>query len=281
MPNKLLLIDGHNLLFQMFYGMPNKIEGKDGKSIEGVWGFTSALLKMIKKVEPTHILVIFEGEETLNRQIMGGYKKNLVNMIHSSNDKNPFLFFPEIKAVLSELKIPFFETKDGLETSDYIKEYCETSPQNYEIVISSLNYNYVSLITERISLLTYRGVSSTLYNPAKVESKWKIKPAYFADYKALVGDTSDNIAGIPRIGPKMAANLIQEFGHVEDILNSIDQITKENVRLTLDIFKKDLLTNLELIRFKGTKDLPISFEDLTYDPIERNTKEILTKVEIL
>lgn len=282
MSNKLLLIDGHNLLFQMFYGMPNKIEGKNGRSIEGIWGFTGALLKIIKKIEPTHILVIFDGEQELNRQnINENYKKNRINYENVEMEKNPFTILPDIKAVLEELQIRYFETTNGFETDDYIKEYCETYKNNCEIVISSFDYDFISLVEEHISLLTYRGANSVLYTPEKVKTKWKIEPKYFADYKALVGDASDNIAGIPRIGPKMAASLIHEFGHVEDILKNIENIEKDNIRLTLDIFKNDLMTNIELIRLKGTGEIPIKLEDLLILQTDRKTKEILTKIEII
>lgn len=282
MQNKLLLVDGHNLLFQMFYGMPNKIEGKNGRSIEGIWGFTGALLKIIKKVEPTHILVIFDGEQELNRQAINeNYKKNRLNYNNVKEEKNPFSILPDIKAVLEELQICYFETTDGFETDDYMKEYCQIYKDQCDIVISSCDYDFVSLVDEHTSLFTYRGASSVLYTPEKVTSKWKIEPKYFADYKALVGDASDNIAGIPRVGPKMAASLIHEFGHVEDILQNIDKITKDNIRLTLDIFKNDLMTNIELIRLKGTGNIPIKFQDLTYNQIDRKTKEILTKLTIL
>ena len=96
---KLLLIDGHNLLFQMFYGMPNKIIGKNGQNIEGVWGFTSALLKIINKVEPTHILVILNGEQKLDEN----NKNNRENF--QEMEKNPFSILPDVKKVLEERKI--------------------------------------------------------------------------------------------------------------------------------------------------------------------------------
>ena len=93
MQNKLLLIDGHNLLFQMFYGMPNKIEGKNGRNIEGIWGFTGALLNITSQVNPTHILVIFDGEQELNRKKEAeNYKKNRMDFTKIEENKNPFSF---------------------------------------------------------------------------------------------------------------------------------------------------------------------------------------------
>lgn len=280
--NKLLLIDGHNLLFQMFYGMPNKIIGKDGKSIEGIWGFTGALLKIIKKVEPTHILVIFDGEQELLRNKEDeNYKKNRMSFENVEAEKNPFSIFPDIKRVLDTLNISYFETTDGYETDDYIKEYCKIYEKDYEIIISSFDYDFISLVNKHVTLLTYRGTATTLYTQEKVLSRWKIKPEFFADYKALVGDSSDNIAGIPRIGPKMAATLINEYGTVEKILQNRENIKKDNIRLTLEIFEHDLLHNIKLIRLEGSNQIPITIEKLSYQKKEKKTKEILMELDLL
>lgn len=282
MQNKLLLIDGHNLLFQMFFGMPNEIPGKDGQNVAGIWGFTGALLKIINQVNPTHILVIFDGEQELNRKKESeNYKKNRIDYTKIASEKNPFSILSSIKAVLEELQIKYLETQDGFETDDYIKEYCKTYENITDIVISSWDTDYLSLVNEHVTLLTYKGKSSVLYTPEKVKSKWKIDPSFFADYKALVGDAADNIAGIPRIGPKMAVSLINDFGHVETILENIEHIQKDSVRLTLDIFKNDLMTNIKLIRLNGIGSIPISLEKLKMNKQERKTKEILKSIELI
>ncbi len=281
MQNKLLLIDGHNLLFQMFYGMPNKIEGKNGRSIEGLWGFTGALLKIISQSNPTHMLVIFDGEQELNRKKESeSYKKNRVDYTKIEEDKNPFSILPDIKAVLEELKIKYFETTDGYETDDYIKEYCK-NVSACEITISSWDTDYISLVNDHVTLLTYKGKNSIFYNQEKVKEKWKIDPSYFADYKALVGDPSDSIAGIPRVGPKMAVSLINEFGHVESILENIDKIKKDSVRMTLDIFQEELKKNIKLIRLEGTNNIPIPLDELKISKMDRKTKEILKKLDYI
>lgn len=281
MQNKLLLIDGHNLLFQMFYGMPNKIEGKNGRSIEGLWGFTGALLKIISQSNPTHMLVIFDGEQELNRKKESeSYKKNRVDYTKIEEDKNPFSILPDIKAVLEELKIKYFETTDGYETDDYIKEYCKNASA-CEITISSWDTDYISLVNDHVTLLTYKGKNSIFYNQEKVKEKWKIEPSYFADYKALVGDPSDSIAGIPRVGPKMAVSLINEFGHVESILENIDKIKKDSVRMTLDIFQEELKKNIKLIRLEGTNNIPIPLDELKISKMDQKTKEILKKLDYI
>ncbi len=281
MQNKLLLVDGQDLLFQMLFGMPNKILGKNGQNIEGVWGFTQALLKMIDMFKPTHILVIFDKEHKKVKRSPSDFYKNLQNESEEKEEKNPLIILPEIKKVLEELHISYFETKKEYGLEDYIKEYCKQYENKSDIIISSWDYDLIGLINEHVSLLTYKGKSSILYTPEKVMTKWKVKPEFFADYKALVGDNTNNIAGIPRVGPKMATNLIKNYGHVEDILKNISLIPKENVRLTLDIFQKDLLQNIQLIRLKGTSDIPITLEHLKWENEKTETKEILKKVDLL
>lgn len=276
---KLLLIDGNSLLFQMFFGMPCKIEGKQGQNIEGVWGFTTALSKLISKIKPTHMLVIFDGED--EQEIINPYKKTRLSYQSVPEEKNPYSILPTVKMVLEELKIKYLETKKGLTTSSYIKEYCEQYHNTCEIVISSYDYDYISLVNSKVSLITYKGENSTLYNEEKVKNKWKIAPQHFADYKALVGDSANNIAGIPRIGPKMAADLINQFETVENILEQKGKISKPNVRLTLDIFQNDLKNNLKLIRIERSNEIPINLEQLIWEKKEYGTKEILEKIEII
>ena len=282
MNQHLLLIDGHNLLFQMFFGMPNKIPGKDGRGIEGIWGFTGALLKIIDKIKPTHVLVIFDGEQKLNREEWScNYKKNRPNWSNVDAEKNPFSILKDIQTVLTELGISFFETTNGYETDDYVKEYCKEYESTCNITISSFDYDFISLVNDHITLLTYRGSNSTLYDEEKVLTRWKIKPEFFPDYKALVGDSSDNIAGIPRIGPKMAVQLINEFGHAEEILNQKEKISKEAIRSMLNIFEGDLRNNLNLIRLTGTDHLPILLSDLKWVNPSFKTKELLTKLNYI
>ncbi len=278
MQNKLLLIDGQNLLFQMFYGMPAKITGKNGQNIEGVWGFTKAILNMSEMIHPTHILVIFDGAHTLDHK-MNFYRKCF--MEEPEEEKNPYEILEDIKRVLEELHIAFFETKKEYKINDYMKEYVKRYEKNSEIVISSWDYDFIELVSNHVSLLTYKGKSSSLYTPEKVLAKWKIKPEYFADYKALVGDDSSHIAGIPRVGPKMATTLIKDFGHVEDILKNIAAIPKENVRLTLDIFQKDLMNNIKLIRLEGSHEIPITLEELKWEDFQMKTKDVLQKLDLI
>ena len=129
--------------------------------------------------------------------------------------------------------------------------------------------------------MSFKNCTCSWFTKEKIKNKWKIEPQFYADYKALVGDDKNSISGIPRIGPKLAASLINDYGHIEQILNHIEQIPKDNVRLTLDIFQKDLLTNIELLRFPIRKITPYPLENMKFDNQKNSVKELLKRVNLL
>lgn len=256
MPNKLLLIDGQSLIWQTNHKLPQKIEGKNGQSIEEIWWITKILQKMLEEVKPTHLLVLFEKE-------------------WKDNQKKEWLL-----AILEELALTYVEaTKESIPA--LIQTYCHTYQADSEITIGTASFDYFNLVTNRIKVLSFKNGNCTWYTKEKILNKWKVNPEFFADYIALVGDEKNSISGIPRIGPKLAAELINEYGHIEQILENRDRILKDNVRLTLEIFQNDLLTNIELIRFpkQNLKTKPL--EEITCSYHESTVKELLKKVNLL
>lgn len=155
--NRLLIIDGSNLLFQMFFGMPARIVNEDGKAIQGTLGFVGALLKIIRKTEPTHTVVLFDGEHENNRCALNpDYKANRIDYSTVSNDKNPFSQLPDVYAALDYLAIKHKETTD-CEADDLIASYALSGGQEMEIIISSFDSDFFQLITDKVSVLRYRG----------------------------------------------------------------------------------------------------------------------------
>ena len=121
--NRLLLVDGSNLLFQMFFGMPARIVNKQGKAIQGTLGFVGALLKIIRKTQPTHIAVLFDGEHENDRsRINADYKANRADYSQVSEEENPFSQLPDVYTALDFLQIEHAETED-CETDDWIAGY--------------------------------------------------------------------------------------------------------------------------------------------------------------
>ena len=155
--SKLLLIDGHCLLFQMFYGMPARIVGKNGHAIQGTLGFVGALRKMIAMTHPTHVAVIFDGEVHNPRtDLDADYKANREDFSDIDEDDNPFSQLPDIYAALDLMGIAHTETTD-CETDDVLAAYAKTYGQDSAIVIASQDSDFFQLISDKVTILRYRG----------------------------------------------------------------------------------------------------------------------------
>lgn len=142
---RLMLVDGSNLLFQMFYGMPSRIVNRDGKPIQGTLGFVGALLKMIRMINPTHLAVFFDGECANPRQKLDGeYKANRVDYSKMAQEDTPFYQLPDIFCALDYLKIPYQETKD-CEADDWFAGYALGMGEDCEITIVSQDSDFFSV----------------------------------------------------------------------------------------------------------------------------------------
>ncbi len=239
--NKLLIVDGHNLLFQMFFGMPARIVNKDGKAIQGTLGFTGALLKIIKMVKPTHIAVLFDGERHNPRNDLDeNYKANRIDYDTVPEEENPFTQLNDVYKALDFLEIKHCETT-VCETDDVIAAYALKCGIDNEIIISSFDSDFFQLITENVRVLRYRGDNTQIYDTEFFFNKFGILPDFYADYKSLTGDTADNIKGADKIGPKTAAVLVNQFGGVENIIANAEKITRPSI-------KKSVIENTERIR---------------------------------
>lgn len=282
MKEKLLIVDGHNLLFQMFYGMPNKIYNQDNVPIHGVIGFVGALLKIVDINNPDYILVLFDKEQKILRQEQNkDYKSNRIDYSNVPQDENPFSQLNNIYKVLDILKIKHTEV-DLIETDDMIASYCFKYMSEYDIVISSFDTDFYSLINDSVNVFRYRGKNSKLIDSKFVKEKYNIESKYFADYKALIGDSADNIKGVSGIGPKTAANLINKFGDVNEIINKSNEIDngklREKVRENISL----LLENISLIKYEKSYDLPYKIGELKicFDKNEK-TMQLLSKAGII
>lgn len=273
--NRLLVVDGSNLLFQMFFGMPARIVNKQGKAIQGTLGFVGALLKIIRRIEPTHIAVLFDGEhENKRSELNADYKANRVDYSQVSEEETPFSQLPDVYAALDYLGIRYAET-ETCETDDWVAGYALMYGQEDEIVISSFDSDFFQLITDKVSVLRYRGDKTVICTPDYIKNKFGIEPGQYADFKSLTGDTSDNIRGADRIGPKTAANLLSEFGTLEHILANAESIQKPSIRDSIIRNTERLRTNYKIIKLDNTMPLPFVLEELIYNYAGVTTKDVL------
>lgn len=270
-----LIVDGSNLLFQMFFGMPARIVNQQGKAIQGTLGFVGALLKIIRMVEPTHILVVFDGEHENQRcELDHEYKANRTDYSSVSDDENPFSQLPDVYAALEYLGIRFIETKD-CEADDLIASYAITVGENSNIIISSFDSDFFQLITENVSVLRYRGEKTIICTPQYIIDKFAIKPEQYADFKSLVGDAADNIKGAEKVGVKTAAELLNDFTTLENIIKKVQKIRKPSVRESIIKNEDRLRKNYKMIKLDNRELLPFGRNELEYSYEGITTTEVL------
>ncbi|MCL2462190.1 MAG: flap endonuclease [Defluviitaleaceae bacterium] len=296
--NKLLLIDGSMLLFQMFFGMPARIPGRDGRPIHGTLGFVGALIKMIKLTEPTHVAALFDGEHPhLRAELDAGYKANRPGFADTPDKDNPFSQLPDIYASLDCMGIARAEIMD-VEADDVIAAYAlayggdaldtprrerralQHADRGMEIVIASHDSDFFQLINANVSVLRYRGDKTVICGTQYVRQKYNVAPGLYADYKSLTGDASDNIKGAPHIGPKTAAALINQFGGLRAAIGRAEEIAKPSVREAVRQNTARLETNYKLIKLDGTAEMPYRLDDLRYTYNGVTTSQVLKSIGV-
>lgn len=272
---KLLIIDGSNLLFQMFFGMPARIVNEQGKAIQGTLGFVGAMLKIIRKVEPSHIIVVFDGEHENERcELDSAYKANRIDYSTVCEEENPYSQLQDIYDALDYLKIKYIETTD-CEADDVIAGYALSLGQQIEVIITSFDSDFFQLITDNVSVLRYRGEKTIMCTPEYIIEKFDIVPEQYVDFKSLVGDTADNIKGAEKVGAKTAALLLKEFETLEAILINAENIKKPSIKESIIRNTEKLRLNYRMIKLGDTKVLPFSKEELEYCYGGITTNEVL------
>lgn len=275
-----LLVDGSNLLFQMFYGMPSRIVNKDGKAIQGTLGFVGALIKIIKMVEPTHILVVFDGEDAgVRKELSEEYKRNRRNYSKVEEENNPFSQLEDIYKALDFMGIVHMES-NGYETDDLIAAYALTYGEQKRMMISSWDSDFFQLINKNVRILRYKGKKTVVCDTAYIEQKFGISPLFYGDYKALIGDKSDNIQGIPKVGAKTAATLIQKYGSIAGILQNVESIEKPSIKQIIIENQERLRNNYRLIKLEKCVELPYDMEELVYGYNNVTTNAVLEGIGV-
>lgn len=272
---RLLIVDGHNLLFQMFFGMPSRIIGSKGVAIQGVIGFVGAINRLLDTYHPTHLCVMFDCERHNPRKdILEDYKANRTDYSEMPEEENPFTQLPLVYEALDYMGIKHTETT-VCETDDVIAAYALKYGMDSEVLISSFDSDYFQLINEKVKIIRYRGKCSVLCDEKYINEKYGISPSLYLDYKCLVGDSSDNIPGIRGIGPKTAAKLVNTFGSLESIIDRCEEIESEKIRLAIKEGEEILKRNMTLIALGGDADIPFTLDELEFNNPYIRTMEVI------
>ncbi len=250
----LLLFDGNALVHRAFHAIPPLTLPKTGEMVNAVQGFASTLLKVLNEIKPTHWAIAFDPPTpTFRHEKFEDYK--------AQRPKTPEELVSQIKRVhqLAEaFNIPTFEI-DGYEADDVLGTLsCQASRQNVDTLIVTGDNDMLQVVSPSTKVMSpKRGFSDTvIYDESGVEEKYGISPGQLADFKALTGDTSDNIPGIPGIGEKTAVKLLRQFGSLDGIYAHIDEVTPEKLQALLRDHKDRGLQNKELATI--VTDIPMT-----------------------
>ena len=226
----LVLFDGNALVHRAFHALPPLTVSKTGEIVSAVYGFALMLLKTINELKPTHYAIAFDKKApTFRHQLFKQYKaqrpatpEELVNQLG------------RVRQLVEAFHIPIFEL-DGYEADDVLGTLShQAGQQGIDTIIVTGDADTMQLVSPRVKVLypKPRGTFSdtTLYDEAAVSQKYGIKPEHIADLKGLMGDPSDNIPGVPGVGDKTAAKLIQQFGTIDQIYAHIDEVTPPKLR---------------------------------------------------
>lgn len=278
---RLFIVDGSNLLFQMYYGMPARITGCRGQAVHGTIGFCGALFKMLRALQPTHALVLFDGEHENPRCTLDpAYKANRVDYSAMPLEETPFSQLEDIYAALDYMSIRHTETC-GSEADDVIAAYALKHSAAAEVIIASQDSDFFQLLSPSVSVLRYRGKNSLLCTPAYTLERYGIEPAMYADYKCLVGDAADNIRGAPSIGPKRAAALLNEFGTLEAIIANAQSIKQPAISRAISASAATLRINKRLIALNGAAPLPFTMDQLEFAQPQFTSHQALKALGII
>ncbi|WP_028594257.1 DNA polymerase I [Paenibacillus assamensis] len=225
---KWIIIDGNSIANRAFYAMP-PLTNSQGIHTNAVYGFTTMLLKLVEEEKPTHMLVAFDaGKVTFRHGDYKDYKGGRAKTPPELSEQ-----FPLMKELLEAMGIAQFELS-GYEADDIIGTMTLDSEQDKQVLVVTGDKDMLQLASDQVTIvLTRKGVTEIeKYTPAAIEEKYQLKPLQIIDMKGLMGDSSDNIPGVPGIGEKTALKLLHQYGSVENVLDHVDELKgkmKENI----------------------------------------------------
>ena len=253
-PNRLLLVDGHSWAYRAYYGIPDLTSGT-GQPVGAVFGFWRALLVLMRSFPSEHVAVTFDAPgPTFRNDMYADYKANRSPMPEELRSQ-----FPLIERLLSEFGIPVFSVP-GVEADDVMASLATKATDcGLKSLIASSDKDLAQLVDDSISLLrpSGRGADSSqqVLDAYGVEAKYGVPPAQIVDMLALVGDSSDNVPGVPSVGEKTALKLLQQFETLESVLSSADKVGNRRVSENLVSHADDARLAQQLIRLKTNVDV--------------------------
>lgn len=278
--NKLLLIDGNSIMNRAFYGIPD-MTTNDGRHTNAIYGFLNIILKVIEEEQATHICVAFDlKKKTFRHEMYEAYKGTRKGMPEELHEQ-----MPRIKEILQAMHIRIVE-QEGFEADDLIGTLSKKGErEGFAVTILSGDRDLLQLATDtvlvRIPKTKHGKTEVEDYYEKNVVETYGVTPLIFIDMKGLMGDTSDNIPGVPGIGEKTAAKLLAEYGDLDGVYAAVDSMKASRMKQNL-IENKDLAyLSKTLATIKLDCPIPFEFSEATYhDPFNAEAYTLFEDLEL-
>jgi len=246
---RLLIIDGHAFAYRAFYAIRG-LTSPSGQPTNAIYGFIQMLAKLEAQVLPTHAVVVWDGGLDEGRvEELDDYK--------AQRDPMPDDMEVQLDAMVEYLEAAGWASvcDDGVEADDRIGQLAKRAEdEGMEVVIASSDKDFLQLINDRVSMLNPADKTGTPMDAAAVVAKTGVRPEQIVDWLSLVGDAADNIPGVPGVGVKTAAVLLNEFGSVDGIYDGLAKVKRDKLRESLAAAEADVRRNQSLVALK--LDLP-------------------------
>jgi DNA polymerase I len=253
-PEKFVVIDGHSLLYRAFYALP-LLQNRHGEHTNAVYGFTTMLYKLLAEERPDYLAVAFDPPKpSFRARIDENYK--------AQREKTPTELSEQVErahTILQAMNIAIFEIED-YEADDVIGTLADRfAAEGKTVTIVTGDADLLQLVSEQITvLLTKKGISRMeRYDRVQLKNDYGLTPEQIIDYKALKGDPSDNIAGVPGIGDRTARSLLEEYGTIDSLYTSLDQL-KGRIADNLENYREQLDLGRDLVTLR--RDVPLDFK---------------------
>ncbi|TDN92983.1 DNA polymerase I [Microbacterium sp. BK668] len=275
----LLVVDGHSLAYRAFYALPvENFSTKDGQHTNGIYGFLSMLINLIKAEKPTHMAVAFDtSRQSFRTREYAEYKAN--------RSETPSEFrgqIPLLQDCLAAMSITVLQQED-IEADDILATLAtQGSEAGFSVLVCSGDRDTIQLVNDDITLLypNVQGVSQLKrYDRQAVIDRYGVPPEQYPDIAALVGETSDNLPGVPKVGEKTAVKWLTQYGSLDGLIENAAKVTGvvgNNLREHLD----DVRRNRSLNRLLRDVELPVGPADLEVQPMDAQAvRDIFARLE--
>ena len=251
-----MLLDGYGLVYRGYFALPPLTTSR-GDLVNGVFGFASIVLRGLQDLQPDYLAVSFDlPGPTFRHEQYADYKATRTKMPDDLRDQ-----FPKVREVVKALRIPIYEMP-GYEADDVIGTITQQlDPRDdLETTIVTVDLDMLQLVTPRVRLMTTRsGVENTvMYDVARIDERYGLRPDQMIDYKALKGDPTDNIPGVPGVGEKTAAKLIRDFETLDSLYARLDEVKPDKLRDKLAEYREQVFVGKDLSTI--VRDLPIKID---------------------